>query len=303
MVGSTSALILLVASYILVPRFGLIGFGAAQVLQQVTMLAFGWLMLRQHIAGLGWLPRYWRRDVFVETTGYALKLNAIGVTGLLFEPVAKFAFNHAGGPGLVALFELASRLVTQLRMLVLTGAAPLSPAFAARPSSADPVFRGILEKAIKVSATAAVGIALAAVTAAPAVSLAVLGQFSPKLLQMNAALTAGWAINTLALPLYFAAQGLGRLRWNFIGGALITSSVLVGAFLGVPALGPNGLVAAVVVGLIASTLALLFGNAHAIGVADVVWRLRWQFMGASAAITILCSSAWVLAGMFGVLVK
>ena len=102
---SASAVIFLTASWLLVPRLGIVGFGAAQLIQQVAILVLGWLVLRRHVADLGWMPYRWRRDVFAETTGYAVKLNGIGIVQLMFEPLAKFAFNHVGGPGLVALYE------------------------------------------------------------------------------------------------------------------------------------------------------------------------------------------------------
>lgn len=299
-VGATAAIALLLAGWVLVPRLGIVGLAAAQVLQQLVMLFFGWLMLRRHVQGLGWLPNRWRREMFVDITRYTVKFNAVGVMGLLFEPLAKFSFNHAGGPALVALFELASRLVTQFRMLLITAAAPLSPAFAARSGFDDPGSRRTLEKAMKVAVLAAIGMTLAALVAAPVASLILLDRISPELLKMNAALTAGWAINTLALPLFFAAQGLGQLRWNFVSNALIALSTLVGAFLLAPIFGSMGIILAIVLGLIASTFALLFGNAYTLGATQVVWRLGWWLLGAGIAMAILSALAWTAAGFAGI---
>lgn len=296
LVAVTASLMFLGACALLVPRYGVLGFGAAQVLQQATSFALGWLVLRRHVASLGWLPRRWRRDIFAETAGYTVKLNAIGVTGLMFEPLAKFAFNHAGGPGLVALYELASRLIVQVRGLVVSAATPLVPAFAARGDAADPDFRRMLEKTTRIAALAAIGTTVVTLAGAPAMSLVVLGQLSPKLLTMNAMLTAGWAINILSVPLFFAAQGLGVLRWNFAGQVAIALSVLAGAFL----VGPAGLVAAIVAGLILGMLIQLFGNAHAFGMTDVIRRLRWDLLGAGIVIALLCWTAWMIVILAGV---
>lgn len=293
-VGATAAAVLLFAGWVLVPRLGIVGLAAAQMLQQATMLVMGWAVLRRHVRGLGWFPWCWRRKIFIEMTGYAARLNAVATMGLLFEPLAKFAFNHSGGPALVALFELASRLVTQFRVLMITTAAPLSPAFAARVGFADPASRRILEQATRISALASAGMTLVILFAAPLVSLILLDRVSPEFLYMNTALTAGWAINTLALPLYFAAHGLGRLLWNFVGAALTAASALVGAFFFVPAFGPTGLIAAIVAGLLASTLALLLGNARALGAADVIWKLRGWLIAAAAMISVLCAASGAL---------
>ncbi len=111
LVMMASAGVFLLTSWLLIPQVGIVGFGMAQLIQQLATIALGWVVLRRHVADLGWVPHHWRREVFIETTGYALKLNAIAIVGLLFEPLTKFAFNHVGGPGLVAVYELASRLV------------------------------------------------------------------------------------------------------------------------------------------------------------------------------------------------
>ncbi|MER9263455.1 polysaccharide biosynthesis C-terminal domain-containing protein [Mesorhizobium sp. M0410] len=289
------ALVFFGACILLVPRQGVFGFGVAQVLQQATVIVLGWLVLRRHVADLGWLPRRWRRDAFAETTGYAVKLNAIGLTGLMFEPLAKFAFNHAAGPGLVALYELASRLVVQVRGLVVSAAMPLVPAFAARTGTSDPAFQQMLERATRIANPAAIGTAVVTLAGAPVMSLVVLGRISPDLLAMNAALTAGWSINILVVPIYFAAQGLGILRWNFASHAAIALSVLIGTFLLVPAFGPPGLVSAIVMGLTSSMLIVLFGNAHAFDAMGMVRRCGVHLLGGSVTIAMLCSVALVLA--------
>lgn len=286
-----AALAFLAASWLLVPSYGVIGYGVALLLQQVIMLGLGWLVLRLHVAGIGWLPYRWRRGVFAETTGYALKLNAIGVMGLLFEPLSKFAFNHAGGLGLVAYYELASRLVVQVRGLVIAAATPLIPAFAALQSSDHSTVRRMLEKSTRVAMLAAIGVAILALAGAPVMSLMVFGRLEPEVLSMNAALTVGWAINILGVPLYFAAQGQGVLRWNFVSHALIALSVLVGVFFLVPAFGSTGLIAAIVTGLVLSVLSVLIGNAHVLGMMDVVRGLRWELLAVSLAIAAMSAAA------------
>ncbi|MET2827813.1 lipopolysaccharide biosynthesis protein [Mesorhizobium shangrilense] len=294
LVTIVASLVFLGACALLVPSYGVLGFGAAQVLQQTTVLALGWLVLRRHIADLGWLPLRWRRDAFTETSTYALKLNAIGVAGMLFEPLAKFAFNHAGGPALVALYELAARLVVQVRALTVSAATPLVPAFA-RVSVADPNFKRMLERATRIAAFAAVGTTIATLVGAPVMSLIVLGHLSPELLAMNSALTAAWSINILVVPIYFAAQGVGVLRWNFVSHAAIALSTVFGVFLLVPPFGPAGLIAAIVAGVILSMIIVLFGNAHALGVVGVVRGLWRELLGASALIVLLSSIAYAVA--------
>jgi O-antigen/teichoic acid export membrane protein len=293
-VVSVSSVVFLFACLLLVPSWGMTGFGAATVLQQVAILALGWVVLRRHITRLGWLPCRWQRSAFVETTGYAVKLGAIGAMGLMVEPLAKFAFNQVGGPGLVALYELASRPVVQMRSLVLAAATPLIPAFAERGGADESDFRVLLTKATRVAALAAVGTALITLAAVPVVSQFVLGKFSAELLLLTVALTVGWSLNILAIPIYFAAQAVGIQRWNFIGHAVIDGFLLLGANFLLRDFGSLGILFAIIVGLIASTLTVLIGNAWALRATDLIWHLRWILLSAGAAIVISCLAPLVL---------
>jgi O-antigen/teichoic acid export membrane protein len=258
-------LVYLGAAWFCIPRFGMIGFALAQTLQLLVVIVVGWIVLRGHVAGLGWFPSRWSRAVFAQTGAYALKLNAMGIMMMLFDPLAKLGFNHAGGPILVAYYELATRLVTQIRGLVVAGATPLTPAFARFRTPRDPAFGALLEKATRISALAAVATAFLSLTGAPLMSLVILGKIDPELLRMNTALTLGWSINLLCLGFYMAAQGIGVLRWNLASHAVLALCVVVGVFVLVPQFGADGLIGAIVVGLVLSTVMVLAGNARFFG--------------------------------------
>jgi O-antigen/teichoic acid export membrane protein len=258
-------LVYLVAAWFCIPRLGMIGFALAQMLQLVVVIVVGWIVLRGHVAGLGWFPSRWSRAVFAQTGAYALKLNAMGIMMMLFDPLTKLGFNHAGGPILVAYYELATRLVTQIRGLVVAGATPLTPAFARFRTPRDPAFGALLEKATRISALAAVATAFLSLTGAPLMSLVILGKIDPELLRMNTALTLGWSINLLCLGFYMAAQGIGLLRWNLASHAVQGLCVVVGVFGLVPHFGADGLIGAIVAGIVFSAVTVIFGNQFSFG--------------------------------------
>ncbi|MBJ7579522.1 hypothetical protein JHC09_16745 [Devosia sp. MC532] len=284
---SVASLIFLGACWFFVPRLGVVGFAVAQLLQQAVMLVLGWIVLRRYIPLLGWFPYRWRLDVFVETTGYAIKLNAIGLIGLMFEPLAKFAFNHAGGPGLVALYELSSRLVLQVRGLIIAALTPIVPAFASYKGPQDPAFRQVLEKASTLAVIASIGATIATLVALPIVSIVILDRLSTELITLTAALTLGWSLNIFVIPIYFAAQAIGILRWNFLSHTVMALSVVMGVTL-VGDVGPWGLVAAIVIGLTTSMLVILFGNVRALAVVSTFKKLRLWWLAAALVNLLLC---------------
>ncbi len=299
MVVIAAALIFLAANLVLVPSYGVIGFGVAQAIQQIAMMSIGWLVLRAHIEGIGWLPYRWNRRIFSTTTAYTLKLNANALMTLLFEPLAKVAFNHSGGPGMVALFDFSSRTITQIRSLIIAAAMPLVPVFAIGGKQ-DAGFSSTLRKATALSIWAGLCVALLSVAAAPVVSLIILNRLDENLLQMNAILTFGWAFNTFVIPFYLAAQARGILRWNFLSHLLIALSVGVGVGAVIPIFGPESLVVAIACGLLISTISTFLLNAAALSVPEILPSLRKQFAVASGAITALCILSWVAARQVGV---
>lgn len=298
-VVTAASLLFLAGSMVLVPTMGLIGFALAQLAQQAFTILVGWIVLRGHIQKLGWFPTSWAPGAFRQTTSYALKLNAIGLVGLLFEPLAKFAFNGTSGPDAVALFELASRLVNQVRSPVVAAATPLIPAFAAQRGIGDPAFGNMLYNASVGSAWAAVLVAALCLIGAPLVSFLIMGSYSADLVNFSVALTLGWCLNLLCLGFYLAGQAHGVLRWNFLSHAIMAVAVFCGAAFLVPVFGEDGLISAVVVGLSAGGLVAILGNAKSLQSISVLSMAAPHIAGAATAISALCAAYWLGASLIG----
>lgn len=272
MLMSTSAIAMLGLAAWLVPSLGLAGFAWAQLISQLLVVGFGWAMLRRHIPVIGWFPGRWRRWAFAETFSFGLKLNGVMVLTLLLEPMVKLAINEAGDAARVALYELASRVVTQVRSLVVAAAMPLMPAIA-RFSAVQRVERdALMLRAMQMTSAAAVLAAAASLALAPIASWLVLGRVSSELLLMAIALAFGWAAHLPSLAFYLAAQADGRLRWNALSHLVIGLVIIAALGLFAPVHGEAAIIAAVVVGLLASLVTLLFGNAALLGLWPVLRR-------------------------------
>ncbi len=278
----------LAATWLLAPFYGVRGFAAAQVMQQLAIVMLGWLVLRQHIPGLGWVPHRWSRIVFVETTGYSLRLNANGLAIMLFEPVVKFAINHAGGLSDVALYELSSRLISQIRALVVSAATPLVPALAAQLYDGDGAFGRLVEKATRIASLGAIGVAVGSLIAAAPVSFIVLGKVSPSFLQMSALLSLGWSLQTPSLGFYFAGQAAGVIRWNFFSHVFLAATVLTGALFIAPLYGSISLIFCICFGLVGATIVIVAGNSSALRLGGTARRLRSWFVLASGSVVFIC---------------
>ncbi len=300
LVVMAAALVLVATSYLLVPKLDILGFAISQLVYQGFILVVGWLVLRRHVSGLGWFPLHWNREIFFETTGYALKANGIGVMILLFEPLAKFSINSIGGPASVALYELASRLVVRVRDLSTAAAAPLIPVFAAHASTRSREFRHTLLAVTRLVAIAAIVNVAIVLTAAPLISLIVLQRIDPTLLIFVAVLAAAWNLQLPALGFYVAAQAQGKLWWNFVSHALIAGFVVGGSRLLMPSLGSYGVLAAIAGGFVSSLVPVFLGNARSLQASEVLRHALGRIGVSAASILIIVVSylTWVGAWMF-----
>jgi hypothetical protein len=130
---------------------------------------------------------------------------------------------------------------------------------------------------------------LLAVSGAPLVSLVVLEKLSPEVLIMSTMLTLGWAINVLAVPFYFAAQGQCFLRWNFASHVVLATSVLVGVFFPISLSDGDGLLTSIVFGLVLSAPLVIVGNSHLLGVGEACRTVRTWLGSAVGLITFICA--------------
>lgn len=278
----------------LVPLMGLFGFVLAQLSYQFFIILVGWFVIRRHVSGLGLFPHRWRWPIFRETTGFAMKLSAIGVVAIFFEPLAKFTMNHVGGPASVTLYEMASRLVVRMRDLIVAAALPLVPAFAAHEGSNTDAFRDLLRKTSRMASIAATVNATMILAVAPLVSVAVFDEMSRAFLTMTAGLVAAWNVQLPAIPYYFAAQSQGILRWNFASHAAISIFVLLSIYTVAEAYGVYGLLAGIVAGFVVSLIPIYFFNALALQAQSTLPRTV-QWIVSSIAATLAMVALYIAA--------
>lgn len=231
MMVSSNYIVYCGACAIVVPRYGLIGFAVIHCLQYglLLLLAYAYLSRRLGCLVCAFAQIEWR--MVRETLGYGVRLNAIGVLVMLLEPIMKFSINAVGGPANVTIYELASKLVVQLRSFIASATTPLIPAFASTQSSDKDVLESRISKATTYFWGAGLIVILIACCAAPLVSYFVLEELNYLFLGMVSILALGWGVNVHSIPIYLAAQAKGILRWNFVAHLVMCASILVAVFI------------------------------------------------------------------------
>jgi len=287
-----SALSLLVSALALVPAYGVKGFAYAQLLSFAVSVSLGWAALHRYLPQIGWFPANWRWRLFKSTTSFGVKLSFIGILNLFFDPLVKFAFNMVGGPKSVALYELASRVIIQVRGCVIAAMMPLIPALAALQQGERTQVDALAQRATKASAWGALASAIIALVLSPLVCYLVLGRISFEMLWLSIPLTFAWSVNIVGVPFYLTAQADGRMRWNTISHLVHMFSVLIGALVAGRTHGVAYLTAAIVLGLMLSLGCQLFGNGAMLQLQRVLVRSGLVISICIGLILSACLIAW-----------
>lgn len=269
---AAAAVVYLGLVFVLVPRHGLVGLAQAQLAQAALLLATSWLLLRHLAPALPLVPYRWQWSTFKEMLSYSLNLQAISVAKLLFEPLTKILMMRFGGAAASGYFEFAYRMVVQLRALVVTAHQAIVPAIAELQERAPEQIRALYTRSFRMLAFLIVLALPLSLALTPLISRVWLGAYEPAFVLYANLLFAGWFINMLSNPAYFAYLGIGRLRWNVAGH--FASGVLNGVLgfaLGL-AFGGTGVVVAFVVALLVGSLVITAAYQHEyrIGVGELV---------------------------------
>ena len=265
---SFATVVLVGMTVALVPSLGVVGLAAAQVAQQVCVLILCWWRLRKHVPGLGVVPSSWSWDIVRLVIGNSSRLTVTTALSSGTDPVLKLALNTAGGPAIVATYDLANRFVGALRLVVHSALTPSLPVFAERYDLDKARFQSTLMRILMLMLPLPVLIVLANAVLSPVVGHVAFGHASSEFLFMCAVAGAGVAISVVALPMSFAAQGAGILRWLLVGN---TVPLVAAAAMFLAGVQDERLIVVVYASsLAAQSLISIFGGIHQMRIRDGV---------------------------------
>jgi O-antigen/teichoic acid export membrane protein len=232
----------LVMAVMLVPRFGLMGLAYAQVLQAAVTLAVTWPLLCRYLPRLSLSGSRWRRDLFGEMIGYGLNVGIGSVANLLYDPTTKILLAKFGGLAMTGYYELASRLISQCRALIVSTNQVLVPVFADLHETSPGRIKALYQDSYRLLLYVGLPFFSTVIAVLPVVSEIWIGRYEGIFVAFATLLAAGWFLNTLNIPAYLANLGTGDLRSNTTANVLIAVLNLVLGFSFGSALGGAGVV-------------------------------------------------------------
>ncbi len=206
-----SSILMLIAGYWLVPKFGITGMAYAQAGQSIFVATSAFISSLKLINFSSFLRSRWSKAAFKQMFSYGVKFQFISVCQMLYEPTTKALLSKFGGLSLVGFYEMASRLVSQVKSLLVNANQVMVPVIAAAMHNNKEEITKIYKKTFDVIMLICVPLISALIVFAPTVSQLWVGRYEPEFVNSIYLLCVGSFFNILCGPAYFGFMGEGNL--------------------------------------------------------------------------------------------
>jgi O-antigen/teichoic acid export membrane protein/SAM-dependent methyltransferase len=238
-----------------VNEYGFVGLAIAQILQSGLTLLLAAFLTKRLIPSLRWAPIHWRASRFRTMFFYGANVQLGTIAIMLFEPLSKWLMTIYGGLANTAYYEMASRMIAQLRNVLIAAAQVMVPVVAAadRKRTAP-----LYIKSVRLIGYVALPYYAAIAAVIPLISEVWIGQRQEFFVKTSLILLAAHFTSTLSAPAYFFSLGLGRLRWTVMSYFTIAIlNVIAGSALGAM-MGGIGVAVGAALALCAGSVLLIF---------------------------------------------
>jgi O-antigen/teichoic acid export membrane protein len=259
---------------LLVPRFGLMGLAWSFSIQNAISLILMALALVPFAALTSKAPG---KPAFsfaeirsILRYGAAFQLNSI--LAMLYDPLNKFLLATFSDISSVAVYEAASKVVVQLRTLVVNGSKTIIPVLAGLSEGQHDLLCRYYILSLRYLLVLCACVYPLCLVCLPFFSFLFFRSYVPSFAQIGLILVLGWLSNTVMAPIYFANLATGDLRWNNIVHFIIAAANLVLGTLGGILWGTLGVVAGWSLSLFLGSCAafLYFHRKHRIIISEAV---------------------------------
>lgn len=231
---SFSSIVLFALSVLLTPKFGLKGLIFAQIFQAIIVLVASIYYLSKSIKSIFTLQWNWSKSLFKEIINYGIKMQALSFMQMSFEPVTKALLSKYGGLAMVGYYEMASRLVTQLRSLIVSANQVIIPVVAEAKETKETYVKELYIKTFSIVLLFDIVLITGIIITAPIVSFLWIGKIVPFFLFAVVLNSIVAFVNICSNPAYFSYLGEGKLNWLIYSYIAITLlNPILSYFLGI----------------------------------------------------------------------
>lgn len=229
-----SNLLLVGLSIVAVYSFGFIGLGYAQVAHAGIQLLIAWILLNKHLKIESFSPFSFDFVLFKEMFSYSVHLQVASLMAMLLEPISKLFLGYFGTMSSVGYFEMANRLVMQVRNIIVNANQALVPMIT-KAHTENEDLKSSYMTTLKVLFVVSLCFYSFIGILTSFISEIWIGNYNQDFVYFTYILLISHGINTLAGAAYFTNIGTGNVKYNTISHLImaivnVTLGILLGYF-------------------------------------------------------------------------
>jgi O-antigen/teichoic acid export membrane protein len=206
-----STLFFLIGVFLLTDRFGLIGVAYSQLIQAFFLLISSYILVALEFKSFLIIRSYWESKIFKEITGFGMKFQLISILVMLFEPITKALLSKFGGLAFLGYYEMANKLIYQVRAVIVNANQVMIPVMVHTLSSGKLELNNIYVKNFNLTYVLSLILISILLIAAPLISIFWIGNINEDFIFCMIVLSTSIFINILSSPAYFACIAMGDL--------------------------------------------------------------------------------------------
>lgn len=216
-----SFMVLLSCCYWLVPRYGLVGVAYAQVIQSAFLLLSAALSLKFIFKPLQFFPLAWDKAIFKKIFSFGIQEQVISICQLCFDPFTKSILAGFGNLGMVTYYEMANRLVTQVRGFLVSANQVFIPVFTSTNEKSEESTHHLYKKVFSINFLLSVLCLALIIASVIPISKIWINQLNKEFTVISILLALAYWWNIVMSPAYFANMGGAALKDNVVGNIII----------------------------------------------------------------------------------
>jgi O-antigen/teichoic acid export membrane protein len=205
-----SSIVLISFVFFFITPFGLLGVAYAQVIQSVftLLLCLIFVLIKLPHNPLKWR---WSSVIFKELFSYGLKFQVISFSNMLNDPLTKVLLTKFGGLEFTGFYEMANRLVMQLRSVIVNANQSLIPVMVGLENNTQESNIFYKKTFLYVFIFSVSSVFLVCLSSG-IISMVWIGAYQIEFITCLVILAVGFLFNLIAGPAYFAYMASGRLN-------------------------------------------------------------------------------------------
>lgn len=209
---SIAVVVLYIGTFILTPKFGLLGVAYAQVIQSLLILGTASIIAMRLVYNKKYSGFKWDKETFKTIMGYGLKFQIVSICQMLYEPTTKTLLSKFGGLSAVGYYEMASRLISQVRALIVNANQIMIPVVTEASFNDSIKLESIYKKTFSITMFIGIPTISLILFLSPLISMFWIGKLQIEFIVFTYVLGIGNLFNIVCGPSYFGFLGQGILN-------------------------------------------------------------------------------------------